>query len=142
MKRGARLTDDSRLPVWTRSQDKNRISYGLNVEHPLFSAFEARLDEETADDFRKLMAVVVSTLPVEALYADVGANPGSVAPEGLDPENFAEIVETIWRILRQQGLSALGTEARMQSAEPFQSRWDETQEIIRKFGELAEEETP
>ena len=142
MKRGARLTDDSRLPVWTRSQDKNRISYGLNVEHPLFSTFEARLDEETAGDFRKLMALVVSTLPVEALYADVGANPGSVAPEGLDPENFAEIVETIWRILRQQGLSAPETEARMQSAEPFQSRWDETREIIREFGELAKEETP
>ena len=44
--RGARLTDESRLPVWTRSQDKNRISYGLNLDHPLFSAFEARLDED------------------------------------------------------------------------------------------------
>ena len=47
-RRGARLTEDSRLPVWTRSQDKNRISYGLNLEHPLFSAFEDRLDEAAA----------------------------------------------------------------------------------------------
>ena len=38
-KRGARLTDESWLPVWTRLQDKNRISYGLNLDHPLFSAF-------------------------------------------------------------------------------------------------------
>ena len=36
--RGSRLAEDSRLPVWTRSQDKNRISYGLNTEHPLLSA--------------------------------------------------------------------------------------------------------
>ena len=48
--RGVRLTEDSRLPVWTRSQDKNRISYGLNAKHPLFSAFETRLDPETTDD--------------------------------------------------------------------------------------------
>ena len=131
--RGTKLTEDSRLPVWMRSQDKNRISYGLNAEHPLFSAFEGRLDEETADEFRKLMALVVSTLPVEALYADVSANSGFVAPEGLDPEDFAEIVEATWRILRQQGLPGAETEARMKSADPFRTNWEEAANVIRSL---------
>ena len=65
--RGARLTEDSLLPVWTRSQDKNTISYALNQDHPLFAAFTARLDDDAADEFRKLTALVDSTLPVEAL---------------------------------------------------------------------------
>ena len=38
--RGSRLVDESRLPVWTRWQDKNEISYALDTEHPLFSAFQ------------------------------------------------------------------------------------------------------
>ena len=131
--RGARLTQDSRLPVWTRSQDKNRISYGLNADHPIFSAFEARLEGETTDEFRKLIGLVVSTLPVEALYADVSANSESVVPQALDPEDFAEIVEATWRILRQGGLSKSETKSRMRSADPFRTKWEEAADVIRSL---------
>ena len=130
-RRGARLTNDSRLPVWTRSQDKNRISYELNLEHPLFSAFETRLDEETAEEFRRLVALVVSTLPVEALYADVSASSESVVRQVLDKQDFEEIVEATWGLLRGSGRSSGDTEARMRSAEPFGSRWAEAAEVIR-----------
>ena len=129
--RGARLTEDSRLPVWTRSQDKNRISYGLNVDHPLFQAFEARLDEETTDEFRKLVGLVVATLPVEALYADVGASSESVVRQPLDRQDFEEIVKAIWQVLRENGLSGSDTKERMQSADPFRSRWSEAMEVIQ-----------
>ena len=131
--RGARLTEDSRLPVWKRSQDKNRISYGLDLEHPLFSAFEGRLDEATAKEFRRLVALVVSTLPIEALYADVGASSESVVRQALDREDFEAIVQATWLLLRQDGLSDDDAEARMRSAEPFGSRWEETAELIRRL---------
>ena len=131
--RGARLTEDSRLPVWTRSQDKNRISYGLNVDHPLFSVFVAQLDAAAADEFRKLVGLVVSTLPVEALYADVSANSESVMPLALDSDDFAEIAEGTWRILRQGGLSRSDTESRMRTADPFRTRWEETAAVIRSL---------
>ncbi|MCE2437157.1 MAG: ATP-binding protein [Pseudomonadales bacterium] len=131
--RGTRLTEDSHLPVWTRSQDKNRISYGLNAEHPLLAAFEERLDEGMADEFRRLIGLVVSTLPVEALYADVSANSESVAPEALDPDDFTEIVEATWRILRQGGLTKSETEARMKSADPFRANWEKTTNVIRSL---------
>lgn len=131
--RGARLTEDSRLPVWTRSQDKNRISYGLNLDHPLFSAFEGRLDEAAAKEFRRLVALVVSTLPVEALYADVGASSESTVRHELDREDFEAIVQATWRLLRQTGHSSDQAEARMHSAEPFGSRWEEAAEVIQEL---------
>ena len=131
--RGARLTEDSRLPVWTRSQDKNRISYGLNAEHPLFAAFEERLDEGMANEFRRLIRLVVFTLPVEALYADVSANSETVAAEPLDPDDFADIVEATWRILRQGGLTKSETEARMRSADPFRANWEEAAKVIESL---------
>ena len=128
--RGARLTEDSLLPVWTRSQDKNRISYGLNQDHPFFAAFMARLDAAAADEFRKIVALVVSTLPVEALYADVSVNSKSVMPQALDPDDFVEIVERTWRILRQGGLSMSDTLSRMRTAEPFRTRWEDAATVI------------
>ena len=138
--RGARLTEDSLLPVWTRSQDKNRISYALNADHPLFSAFMARLDDEAADEFRKLIALVVSTLPVEALYADVSANSESVMPPALDPDDFAEIVERTWRILRRGGLSTSDTQSRMRTAEPFRTRWKDAATVIESMEAEGREE--
>ena len=129
--RGSRLAADSRLPVWTRSQDKNAISYGLDTEHPLFSAFEGRLDPETADEFRKLVGLIVSTLPVDALYADVSASAESVVPTALAPEDFREIVEATWRALRERGLSGTEAETRMRSADPFRSRWEEAASVLQ-----------
>ena len=129
--RGSRLAADSRLPVWTRSQDKNGISYGLDTEHPLFSAFESRLDPEMGAEFRKLVGLVVSTLPVEALYADVSASAESVVPTALAPEDFREIVEAIWRALRKRGLSSTEAETRLRSADPFRSRWEEATAVLQ-----------
>ena len=138
--RGRRLTDDNRLPVWTRSQDKNRISYGLDNAHPLFSAFEDRLDAEAADEFRKLLGLVAAALPVEALYADMGANAESVATEDLDPGDFAQLVEDMWRILSGRGLSAADIEERMRTADPFRSHREETEKVIRALAEGRREE--
>ena len=129
--RGARLTDDSRLPVWTRSQDKNRISYGLDTGHPILSAFEARLDAETADEFRKMVGLIVSTLPIDALYADASASSESVVAQALDASDFEDIVKATWRVLRERGLSSAEAENRIRSADPFHSRWEEAVNVIR-----------
>ena len=129
--RGARLTDTSRLPVWTRSQDKNRISYGLDTGHPILSAFAARLDAGTADDFRKLIGLIVSTLPIDALHADVSASSESVDAQALGPNDFAEIVQATWGVLRERGLSRVETEERIRSADPFRTRWKEAVKVIR-----------
>ena len=138
--RGRRLTDDNRLPVWTRSQDKNRISYGLDTAHPLFSGFEARLDADAADEFRKLLVLIVATLPVEALYADMSASSESVVTETLDQADFAQIVEATWCVLAGRDLSTAEIRERMRSADPFRSRWEETEKLIRVLAAGSREE--
>ncbi len=129
--RGSRLAANSRLPVWTRSQNKNRISYGLNIEHPLFIAFQDRLESTKVKQFRKLVALIVSTLPVEALYADVSASAESVVPTALSREDFKEIVEATWSALREHGVSEPEAKTRMQSADPFRARWKEAANVLQ-----------
>ena len=138
--RGPQLVTKSRLPIWTRSQNKNEISYGLNSEHPLLREFMDRLDADTAEEFRKLVALIVSTLPIESLYADVSASAESVVPTALAPEDFREIVEATWRALKARGLSATDAEARMRSADPFRSQWEEAASLLRILKTEGQEE--
>ena len=60
--------------------------------------------------------------------------------EALDPGDFAQIVEATWCILAGRALSAADIEERMRSADPFRSRWEETEKVIRALAEGRREE--
>ena len=102
-------------------------SSGIQIRHT--SSYPGRYPNQ----FRKLIGLIVSTLPVEALYADVSANAESVAPEALDRADFVQIVAATWRFLRQGGLSKSETETRMRSSDPFRTNWAETVKVIRSL---------
>ncbi len=128
--RGKRLVEDNELPVWTRTQNKNEIFYGLNPEHPLFAGFMDTLDQSGKREFRRLIGLIVSTLPIDALFADIGEKPENVSGQTLDRDNFAEIVMSTYRALRKGGLSPDKATSMMQSAEPFRSDWPHAEEMI------------
>lgn len=131
--RGTRLTDQNRLPVWTRFQNKNRISYDLNTDHPVLRSFAEKLDKDQTREFQRLMKLVASSLPVEALFADVGASPQSVAPPGLDIRSLEALVRTTWRTLRDTGLPESEIEELLRSAEPFKASWEPIAETVAKL---------
>lgn len=128
--RGKRLVESNRLPVWTRTQDKNEIFYGLDLGHPLFAGFMDTLDRSGEREFRRLIGLIVSTLPIDALFADIGEKPENVAGQTLDGDSFAEIARSTYRALRKGGVSPDNAMSMMQSAEPFRSDWPRAEEII------------
>ena len=136
--RVARLTSDNRLPVWNRYQNKNRISYGLNLEHPTFATFLARLDKQSAKEFRTLISLIAATLPIDALYKDVSENAESVETEKLSPEELSQLVKSVWRVFQAGHVSRSGIRKRLQSAYPFRTDWEVTERLITL---LEEEET-
>ena len=87
-KRGARLTEDVRFPVWTRSQNKNRISYSIEMKHPAFLALESRLEPPLQDSLRSLVDLISESLPLDALQADLGGAPERMAAPGLTSESW------------------------------------------------------
>ena len=87
-KRGAKLTEDNRFPVWARVQDKNRISYEVNEGHPILAGFSESLDPRRAREFERILRLVASTLPVDALHVDVSANPETVRSPNIATEDL------------------------------------------------------
>ena len=128
--RGNRLVEGDRLPVWTRHQDKNRISYGLNLDHPVFSAFRATLNTAQQHEFQRLVDLILATLPVATFFADSSANPQGISTGALDGESFRDLVESAYNALRSTGQSQEAVELMMSAAEPYRSRWQEAKQII------------
>lgn len=123
--RGQKLASDSRLPVWTRLQDKNEISYCLNLEHPVFSDFSQRLSDDMRSEFSKILEMAGATIPIDSLFADVSGSPEKVTNAKMSDEGFFEVVVTTFNTLRLGGLSAIDIRDMLSVAEPFRSRWNE-----------------
>ena len=131
--RGERLTEGSRFPVWTRVQDKNRISYEINQDHPLIASFSDDLGTEQARRYDRLLRLVASGLPVEALHVDASASPESVRSAQIEPDDLEELVSSMWDILTNRGLAPVKIRSWMRTAEPFRTHWTATRKIIEGF---------
>ena len=128
--RGTRLTEDSRFPVWRRVQDKNLISYHVDEEHPVLATFRDDLEPREAREFERILRLLASTFPLEALHVDVSNSPQEVRSSGIDPEDLQMIASSMWHVLRRRGLSPSEIEQGMRSAEPFRTRWAETSRAL------------
>ena len=102
-RRGARLADDTRLPVWIRTQNKNRITYAVNDEHPAIGHLKTTLSEEQRKPLRLILALVADTLPFDTLLADLTGAPSDVGPSTLSHTDRQETIALTCRGLRTQG---------------------------------------
>ena len=131
--RGTRLTTNDRLPVWVKHQQSNQIHYRLNPDHPVFFGFMKKLPKPVALEFRVLLDLIESALPVDTIHADTSANPEKVAPYSLPEERVAEDVTSTYRALREGGASREQSEIMMSSAEPFRLYWEVAKKAIEEY---------
>ncbi|MYD98432.1 MAG: ATP-binding protein [Gammaproteobacteria bacterium] len=125
--RGSRLQSTNRLPVWIRSQDKNQVRYGVDLEHPALGHFVRQLSPEVASEFGKVLRLVSASLPVDAIFADVGSDPRAVAGVALENGELRDFAKKIYDTLVAAGSSRDDVLLMMSSAEPFRANWDALQ---------------
>lgn len=128
--RGRRLAN-SRLPVWQRLQDKNEIRYRVNEEHPVVTDFLARLPEALQRDFVRVVEMIGSAMPMDAIFADISGHPTQVGGDSISSDALEHAVITTFQHLRRTGLSAAAISEMLQAAEPFRSNWDAAERILR-----------
>ncbi len=136
--RGTKLTEASRLPVWLRMQDKNHITYQIDAEHPVLAAFRDDLDPAKVLDFERILRLLASTFPLEALHFDVSTSPEEVRCSPIESEDLRTIASSIWHILRNRGQMPVEIEKSMRTADPFRTRWKETSKVLGDIRKSAE----
>ena len=111
------------MPIWHRIENRHKVHYRVNQEHPTVIAFTAGLPESQLRNFEKLLELVGATLPIEALLVDVSRDADGMISNSIPGESLDHLARATFEHLR----SSLGTPERaletMKVAEPFRANW-------------------
>lgn len=129
-RRATRLTSPDVYPAWNAVQDGDRKVYQINREHPVISTFMESLDETEAQNLDTVLSLVESSFPTESLFFDFANNEDKVGLPTLDDSAFSSTARTFFSSLKQTGQSEETILSIMRNAEPFQSRWQETLDVL------------
>nr|WP_231129386.1 ATP-binding protein [Bifidobacterium choloepi] len=124
-RRGTRLTDPNRYPVWTRAVNGDKTVYGINADHPILQAFRSELDLAEQHQFDAIVSLISSMLPTEALFYDIANDADAVSTRTMEDAEFISNTRVFFATLKQFQTEdeALAT---LRSMEPYSSQWSRT----------------
>lgn len=129
-KRGQKLVDHERLPMWSRIQADGQIRYRPNIEHPAFSDFAARLPPDLQRGFFNCIALAGASLPIETLHADMAGAAEQIVPDRIDEDTLAQAVQATLSVLLGAQKDIKEIMSLMKDVDPFRSAWEDTQRMI------------
>ncbi len=130
--RGRKLIEENRIPVWSRIQNKNQISYRINDEHPMILDLMSRLRPEARGDLLRVIEVAGASLPMDALFADLGGDSSSVVGDATSEQALRYAAVTTFAHLSRTVKSLDDVLTMMRVAEPFRSNWERTEQILKE----------
>ena len=134
--RGTKLTSNQTLPLWIRIQNKNEINYQVADNHPAINKFNSKLPANLSGEFKRIVELIGSSLPVEGLYADFGNEPNSVNVHQTSDETLKLAIQSVYEHLVLDGTVKIEALENMLSiTEPYRSQWGRTQELLKQFKE-------
>jgi hypothetical protein len=139
-KRGQKLVDQKRLPMWHRIQADGQIRYRPNIEHPAFADFADSLPPEFRRGFFNCIALVGASLPIETLHADMAGTAEQIVPDRLDEDTLAQAVQATLSALLAARKDIKEIKALMKDVDPFRSAWEDTERIIAATFETKEDQ--
>ena len=128
--RGRRLAAENRVPVWSRVQSQNQISYSINTEHPAVAGLLTKLEGEDRQDLLRVLEVSAAALPLDALFADFGDNANGMSNGDMSDDALRYAAISTFNHLTGLGRPMNEVLEMMVVAEPFRSNWERTQLII------------
>lgn len=131
-RRGQRLVDQNRMPLWHREQAGDAIRYRPNIEHPAFAEFAESLPEERRQGFFNCIALVGASLPLDALHADMAGAAEQITHDEVDEEALLQAVAATIGRLRKRGIATSNIVEMLKDIEPFRSAWSETETAIKR----------
>ena len=139
-RRGQKLVDHERLPMWHRVQANGQICYRPNTDHPAFVGFAESLPPDLRRGFFNCIALVGASLPIETLHADMAGTAEQIVPDRVDEDTLIQAVRSTLTILVGAGKEITEILKLMKDVDPFRSAWDDTQHIVTSMIEGREQQ--
>ena len=138
-KRGQKLVDQERLPLWHRIQADGQIRYRPNTDHPAFVDFAESLPADLQRGFFNCIALVGASLPIETLHADMAGTAEQIVPDRVDEDTLFQAVRSTLSVLEGAGKDTKEIISLMKDVDPFRSAWEDTLRIVATLIETKEE---
>ena len=132
-KRGHRLVDETRFPIWNRVRKNGQIVFRPNLEHPIFRAYYDQLSEEFREGFERCMRILGSGLPIETLHAELVGNAEAVTVDETSAADLEELVHSLAVTLVENGVPSGSLSETLQSNPFLRSRWEAVAPILEDF---------
>jgi hypothetical protein len=129
-KKGQKLVDSERLPMWNRIQSSGQIRYRPNIEHPAFVSFTEALPQDLRRGFHNCVSLIGASLPIETLHADMAGAAESIVPDHVDEDTLIQAVNATVSVLRAANKSIEEIKSLLRDVDPFRSAWQDTQRLI------------
>ncbi|WP_246605976.1 ATP-binding protein [Sphingobium xanthum] len=139
-RRGQRLVDEHRMPVWQRVQKDGIIIYRPDPEHPALANFSEALPAELRQAFASCISLIGGSLPVDALHADFAGTAEEIRADEVDEETIRQTLEAMVPRLLAQGCDADQVALVLRQLEPFKTAWAVTEAMLKEFTKDADDE--
>lgn len=90
--RGTRQAATTGLSLWERVEQRGSIRYQIRRDHPIIEALQQASGSVANID--AIMLAVESTLPLEALFADIASAPKAIRQQQVDAADMAHLLAT------------------------------------------------
>jgi hypothetical protein len=132
-RRGRKLVEEDRMPMWTRVQKDSVISFRPNFEHAVFREFRERLPTNLQMEFRHCLSLLGATLPIETLHADLFGGAETVTVDTVEAEALNQHVEALVAALLDQGTPAANIVGVLANVDLLKANWTEAKSLIEKL---------
>lgn len=132
-RRGQKLVDHDRLPLWVRVQQDGKVVFRPNLDHPTFQNFEYELPEAYRAGFQTCLKLLGSGLPIDALHADLLGNAEAVVEDMPDEAQVREMVEAVTATLLSAGIGKASIKDALRGHDFFKKAWSVADGLIDQY---------
>ena len=125
-RRGQKLVDETRMPMWSRIQTGEQISYRPNEEHPVLLDFADQIAPDLREAFMNCIRLVGSSLPIETLHADMAGHAEMIRGASAEEPTVVQGVEAMIK----HGLAPGDVRTMLRDVEPFASHWELVERLV------------
>lgn len=129
--KGANVGNKDRDQVWNKVARSQRIKYHINRKHPLAKTLKAELSKGEKSLLKQLLDMIESDIPVDAITADIGANPHSVHQRDVSREAFYEFTEQTVPMIMARYKDFETFESELKRTEPYASSWNVVEDFLK-----------
>lgn len=132
-RRGQKLVEYDRLPLWERVQQDGKVFFRPNLDHPAFLNFQSELPEAYRAGFQTCLKLLGSGLPIDALHADLLGNAEAVVEEMPDEAQVREMVEAVTATLLSAGIGKASIKDALRGHDFFKKAWSIADGLIDQY---------